>query len=431
MFRMKPSTGILAAAMLLSTSLHAQTLKEAVSQALTNNPDIMVDVNRRLSLDEALKAAQGGYLPKVNLAAGYGDEWSNNSTTRAATGGGLDLKRREASATLNQMLFDGFGVAAEVERTRARIDAAAGKVAATSNQVVLNAVEAYLEVVRQRELLKLTQANLLTHQRTQDQIKLRSDSGHGRKADLEQVSARVALARANLASTIANLADAEINFKRVVGMAPGDLGAMDQMIGGLPASLDEALEIALREHPANLSALADIDAAKAQHKGSNAAMWPRLELELGTTKNNNIDGVSGANNDRYAMLKMRYALFNGGSDVARIRENALLIQEANSVRDRTLRQIEQSTRLSWNAMTAANARLPALKDHAEFSRLTRDAYVTQFGVGQRTLLDMLDAENEAFSAASNYLGGRLVAVFAHYRVLADMGKLAKAFDSQQ
>lgn len=431
MFRFKYSAGAFAVGMLFSAAASAQTLKDTVSHALVNNPDVAIETNRRLSLDEALKSAKGGYLPKVDVAAGYGTEWSNNSTTRASRGGGLDLKRHEASVTLRQMLFDGFGVASEVARNQARVDSAAGKVAATADTVALNAIEAYLEVIRQRELLALTKTNLLAHQRTQDQIRLRSDSGHGRRSDLEQVSARVALAKANLASVEANLADAEINFKRIVGMAPGALGELNQVSGSIPATLEETLEIALREHPAGLSALADINAVKAQHSASNAALWPRLDLEIGAAKNRNVDGVPGANDDRFAMLRLRYALFNGGSDVARTKETSYLLQEANAVRDRTLQQIEQSTRLSWNALSAANARLPSLKDHAEFSALTRDAYMTQFGVGQRTLLDMLDSENEAYTAATNYLGGRLLTVLAHYRVLADMGKLAKQFETQQ
>jgi outer membrane protein, adhesin transport system len=431
MLRFKSSACALAIGMLFSGVTSAQTLKDTVTHALASSPDILIDANHRLSLEEALKAAKGGYFPKIDLAVGHGSEWSNNSTTRAVAGGGYDLTRREAAITLRQMLFDGSGVAAEVERSQATLESATGKVASTTNKVALDAVEAYLEVVRNRELLDLTKANLLTHERIQDQIRLRSDSGHGRRSDLEQASARVALAKANLTSVQANLADAEINFKRIVGMAPGNLGEIDQVEGALPATLDEALEIALREHPASRAAQADINAARAQHRASNAAMFPKVDLEIGASKNNNIDGTTGANDDRYAMLRLRYSLFNGGSDLAKTKQMSHLIQEADAVRDRTLLQIEQSTRLSWNALTAANARLPSLKEHADFSALTRDAYVTQFGVGQRTLLDMLDSENEAYTASTNYLSGRLLTVFAHYRVLADMGKLDKLFEPQQ
>lgn len=426
--RISLSLTVIAAGFLSIGPVSGQSLKAAVEQAMQTNPDVLADANRRLSTDAALKAAKGGYLPKVDLGIGMGREWSDNSTTRFNGGTSL-LTRNEASLTLNQMLFDGEQVKSEVDRNQARVASAANKLSGTSEQTALRVIEAYLEVLRNRELVVLTTANAQVHLRTYDQIKIRSDSGVGRKADLEQISARQGLADANLVSSEANLRDAEINFLRVVGSAPANLDKVDGPPASLiPASLETALKTAIDNHPTLKSARADFDAANAQIAGAKSPMSPRLDLQLGTTINHDIDGIEGRNDSRFAMLRLRWNLFNGGSDTARLNETVALSGEAREIMNRTYRQVDQSTRLSWNALTSAQRRMPSLRQHAESSALTRDAYTKQFSIGQRTLLDMLDSENETFTAASNYVNGQYLEVFAKYRVLADMGQLLSALD---
>jgi adhesin transport system outer membrane protein len=148
-----------------------------------------------------------------------------------------------------------------------------------------------------------------------------------------------------------------------------------------------------------------------------------LHLELGSSFNNDLDGVNYKNNDAYAMLRMRYNLFNGGSDAAKIAETTVQIQEATEVLHRTQRQVEESLRLSWNSMVTAQDRLPKLKATAEAAERTRDGYAQQFNLGQRTLLDLLDSENELYIGRSNYLDAQYIDLFSRYRLMADMGNL--------
>lgn len=404
---------------LASMPATAQSLTEAVDQTIKTNPDVLIDANRRLSIDEVVNQAKGGYRPKIDLSLGIGREWSENTTTRP---GSDNLTRRESALTLSQMLYDGFGTKSEVERHTARVQSAAHKLAGTSEQVGLRAVETYLEVLRRQELLALTQGNLSAHERTFEQIKLRADSGVGRKADLEQAQARLALSQANLASAQANLREASINYQRVVGTQPLDL-SRPAIPEGLPASMDDAVQTAVANHPILRSAKADIDATHAQTRAAESLLRPRVDLELGTSWNDNLDGVDYKNNDAYAMLRMRWNLYRGGSDKARIAETRIQTLEATEVMNRTQREVEESTRLSWNALETSLDRLPKLKAHAESTELTRDAYGKQFNIGQRTLLDLLDSENELYTARANYVDGQFIEMFARYRLLADEGRL--------
>jgi adhesin transport system outer membrane protein len=152
-------------------------------------------------------------------------------------------------------------------------------------------------------------------------------------------------------------------------------------------------------------------------------MKPRFDLQLGTDWNNHLDGVQYHDNDAYAMVRMQYNLYHGGADQARISETKLQTLEATGVFNRTKRQVEESTRLSWNALQTAIDRLPKLKEHADASERTRDAYAKQFSIGQRTLLDLLDSENELYTARNDYVDAQYVERFAGYRLMADMGRL--------
>lgn len=403
----------------------AETLEEAVKQTLETNPDVLIDASRRQSVEQVLEQAKGGYLPRVDVAFGRGHQYGDNLTDQQTYGGPIGQRRYDRSLTLTQMLYDGFSTANEVERNRARVDSAAHRLAATSEQIALRAIEAYLEVLRNQEIIALTQDNLQVHQRTYDQIKLRASSGVGRKADQDQIEARLALAKSNLTAAEANLKVAEINYRLVVGTTPGTLAQPkipDTKL--IPATPEEALPVAIANSRLLKSAKADIEAAQAQHHGSRAAMQPRLDLELSAAKNALVSPVDvQPDTSRSAMLRLRYNLFKGYADVAHIAETGFSVREAEEVERRAERQLEQSLRLSWNAYASATERLPFLTKHAESSQLTREAYAKQFSLGQRTLLDLLDTENEAFTAASNLLNGRYVEIFSRFRVLADLSML--------
>lgn len=399
----------------------SQSLTEVVDQTIKSNPDVLIDANRRLALDQTVEQARGGYYPKVDLALGIGREWSENTSTRP---GSDNLTRRESSLTLSQMLYDGYAVKSEVDRNQSRVESAAYQVASTSERIGLRAVEVYLDVLRRQQLLALTQENLAAHERTFEQIKLRSDSGVGRKADMEQAQARLSLAQANLASANANLREARINFQRVVGSVSAELDQpADVACECFTATLDDAVNEAFARHPAVRAAIAEHEARLSQEQGAESPFRPRLDLDLGTSWNDNLDGVDYRNNDAYAMLRMRYNVYRGGSDQARLAETRYLSEEAREQVRLTKRELEESTRLSWNALETAKDRLPKLRAHAESTELTRDAYAKQFNIGQRTLLDLLDAENELYTARTEYANGQYEERFARYRLLADMGKL--------
>lgn len=409
---------------LSGATAHAQqTLKQVVEQTIQTSPDLLIDVAKRKAAIEGVDVAWGNYLPKVDLLLGGG----RAKTDLPGSNNAGWLNRRETQITLSQMLFDGFATSSEVDRRRAIAESAGYRVAGSSDQIGLQVVEAYLEVLRLQEVLAVSRESLAAHERVYEQIKLRAGGGLSKKSDQDQVEARLALAKANVAASEGNLREAEYNFQRLTGTKPTSLVKPQPVDAALlPKSIDEGVKTALENHPILRSAEVDIRQAEAQHEAAKSRMYPRLDVELGHSRDKGLDAVDETTKNTYAMLRLRYNLFNGLSDRAQSRQTKEQVFEAQEVMHRTRRQVEQSLLLSWNAYEAAQSRLPSLRQHADFSNLTREAYGKQFALGQRTLLDVLDGENEYFTASTNYINAQYVEQFARYRILADVGALLDA-----
>jgi len=424
----KLSVSILGAAIALAFSAQgsAETLKEIVTFAVETHPQVLSAVHKKDAADSATDAAFGGYLPRIDLIVGGGREWSKNTSTLATTSDWLKLPRYQETVILNQMLWDGLGTRSEVARRQAISDSSAHRLYGTSEEIALQTVDAYLDVLKNVEFVRYAKDNLAAHQKTFDQVKLRADRGVGRRADLEQIEARLALAISNVSSAESTLRDAEIAYQKVVGKTPATLTKPEAP--QIPASVDEAVKVGQQNHPILKSAFSDIESAQAQRGIAKSFYSPRLEFEASFSNNRDLDGVPGPNRDRMVMMYLKWNLFRGGFDLYRTKETAKQINEAQEIARNTHRQVESAVRLAYNAYATARDRLPSLERYVRASDATRVAYAQQFNIGQRTLLDMLDAENEYFTSRTTQLNGQFIELGARYRVLNAMGALLNTLD---
>ncbi|WPC06253.1 TolC family outer membrane protein [Pseudomonas benzenivorans] len=410
----------------VSLSAQGQTLSEAMQSALDVHPEIQAGINARLSVEEQMKAARGGYLPQVDLLAGYGREYTDSPGTRGTTHNTETLTRGESTLRLQQMLFDGFATSSEVGRQRATVNARAYEVLGTSERTALDVAQVYLEVLKRQNLVRLAEDNLRSHERIYDQISLRSQSGVGRMADLDQAEARLAQARNNLITEQTNLADAQVNYFSVVGRRASELSLPQGLPGGLPESLQAAREEMLVNNPFLSSAEADVQASEQQYEAAKSAFYPRFDAELSRGADNNIDGTSGHSNEWQAMLRMRYNLFAGGSNKADLQSKAHQINQAMDIRNNALRVLIEELGLAWNALDNARQQLPIAQQYVDHSSRVRESYQKQFTLGERSLLDLLDSENELFTASRRLEDVRFIELFTQYRIKATMGSLLKS-----
>jgi len=411
---------------LTSGVLHAFTLNETIEQTLKTNPQMLSVTHELQSREHEVTQARAAYLPKLSLTAGIGEE------TRKAPATGnekVDLDREELSLQAEQLVFDGLGSIAEVQRQNARVESLQYIADSTAQDIALRTSEVYLNVMRQTELLDLARATLWEHQNIYDQMALRSGNGVGSKADLDQIAARLALANANMLVAQNNLADAQANFFRVTGFYP-NLENMEKPAkdGNLPESLEIAIDLAVDNHPTLRSASADFKAAQAQHKAAGGRYWPTLKLEAEKRWDDNIAGIEGEDEDLVVALRLQYNLYNGGADRARRKQTARLIEQAKDVRNNSRRQVVESMSLSWNSFQALNGQKRFLQQHYQAAQATREAYAKQFNIGRRTLLDLLNTETEVVEAKRALINAGYDQLFARYRIFNAAGALLNALD---
>jgi adhesin transport system outer membrane protein len=401
----------------------AQTLTETVERAVRTFPDVRAAAANRRAVEETLPQARSQLLPSLDGSLGQGREWSDNSVTRAQ-GGAVNLTRKEAEITLSQLLFDGGAALSQLRGQRARSRSAAEQVASIAEAVGQRAAEVFFEVLRLQALMAIAQQNVAVHRRTLDQVAIRSQTGVGRRSDDRQAEARLALAQASLSQLSGQYDHALSTYRHLTGITPSQLLRGDSPLAALPADMQSALEQALSSHPAIRAAEQNVQAADRDREAArDSGVWPRLTLELGASRNSDIDGIPGENSDRTAMLRLRQNLFRAGADAARVREAEARRDEALAQLARARADVEREVRQAWESLASERQRLETLRIYAQASAEVVEAYRGQFTIGQRSLLDVLNAENESFSARSSQVSSDFAVSAGVYRLLAAMGRM--------
>lgn len=414
------------AATALSAPARADAVTGIVEEALATHPEIgAIRFNRR-AIDHELQAARGLQLPTIDLKSDSGRHW-NTETTGAGIKDENDWHAHHGvNGVLSQRLFDGFEARHEIARQKNRVESARWRVNDTANSVALRAVQAYLEVLRSAAVLNAARANLQSLRSLKARVSERVSAGKGSASEDTEAGARVANAQALEAEAIGRVQDADALFRSVVGRAPGSLSAVKVPRQALPNSVEDAVAEAKVAAPSIIATQHDTVAAEAAVGSAYSRFSPKVNFELsGDTARGDLE-QDDRNGEVRAMFVVRWNLLNGGIDRARVHEARARAWEASEISANTQRTIERETRVSWNAMTSATARIPALSRELDLNRATRASYVEQFDAGQRRLLDLLDVQNEVFVAEASLRTEELVARYNAYRVLAAMGRLLPA-----
>ena len=408
----------------LCPAVSAETLQEAVKRTIESNPDVRAVAHNRLARDQEVKQARSGFFPTADVEAGAGKDYVAKPFDE-------DLEPWQVRLGLRQNLFAGFSTMNEVDRQKARVQSGAWEVQSTADNTALKTSEVYLEVLKNEAILKLARENLTLHERIADQIRLRSESGVDRRADMDQIQSRLNLARSNVVVTEQNLLDAQTNYLAVVSHMPAQLSRPEVDEQLLPANLEEAEEQALAAHPQLRSANADIEARRKQDEVAKSPFMPTVDFELDQLYEEDTNYSSYYDEDKERedlrlFLRLRYNLFNGWKDVARKQETFELVNEAQEIRNHTHRQVIESIRLSWRAHEAAKKKVEYLNQRMQFASATASAYTKQWNIGERTLLDVLDAEAERIDAARQLTTAEYEGLYARYRILNGTGRLIPA-----
>ncbi|RYF50467.1 MAG: agglutination protein [Cytophagaceae bacterium] len=401
----------------------AANVHDAVLQAIEYNPDVQASWHTFKAASFQVGEARAGYLPSVDLTATTG---KTNRDFDDRPG----YSNTQGQISLTQSLFNGFRTSGQVDKLQGARLVRYYELLDSVETTALEAVRAYEDVARERALVALARENYTKHQDVFGQIDERVTSGVGRKVDLEQVAGRLALAETNLLTEASNLHDVTARYLRIVGSLPAqDITASDIGNTALPADIRETLRMAYQGNPAFHAAIKNIAASQADVRIERSGYYPKAELRARQNVSRNNNGFddrvdpSRYGDESTVELSLSYNLFNGGATRAAVRRSLEQVNEAKDLRDKACVDLRQTTQIAFNDSHRLQEQLVSLNQHRRSSDKVRIAYNEQFKIGQRSLLDLLDAENEYFQAGRAYISAQNDLNIAHARTLAAMGRL--------
>lgn len=412
------SVAVLTGSAALVNMAYAQTsatLNQVVEKTILNHPEIRARFHDFQSTAEGQAVARGALGPQVNARGWVGREWRNKTE-------GQDEKnwnRPGYSLELRQLLFDGFSTLNNVRQFGFEKLSGYYELLATTDNLAIESVNAYLDVQRYREMELLARQNFSMHAETLKQLRERQQSGVGRGVDLEQANGRLALAQTNLMTESNNLNDVQQRYRRLTGEYPAAvLADAPSVTGSLPQTPENFLP-SLRGNPSILSKQALLKASEFGIDSAKGRFSPTLEFVAATGKDRSQPGEAYRNvQSTSVQLVASMNLYRGGADSARVRQTAAQSYAARDVRDYTCRNVQQELSIAWNNVQRLVAQLPYLREHELATSKVRTAYQQQYQIGQRSLLDLLDTENELFDSRRALVNGIFDLRKAEYRWLA-------------
>ncbi len=425
-FYASPLTVSLTLSFLAITAVHAAapgTLPDTVEKAILRNPEVMARLHDYQAADAERDVARGGLFPRVDLQGYTGRERRDTPISPVST-----YNRPGYQLQLRQLIFDGFATQNDIKRLGYARAVRYFELLGTTDEIAYEASRAYLDVLRYRELARLAQENWAIHKETVDQIERRVKAGVGRRVDLEQAFGRLALAQSNWLTESSNLHDVSQRYQRVVGEAPLDtLQAPPAFADKLPGE-KEVLRQAVTTNPGFRAAVSNIRSSRANIDVQRANYSPTVEFRANTGMDKNLLGVTGETYSSAMQVLLNWNLFKGGADEARIRQSHEQLYNATDLRDKACRDIRQQTAIAWNDVKKLKEQLVYLEQHQLSTEKARDAYRQQFDIGQRSLLDVLNTENELFEARRASARARYDLTLAELRVLTQTHRILPSME---
>lgn len=404
----------------VASTASAETLREALAMAYQWNPKLDAERARLRATDEDVSRAQAGWRPVVTAEA---DAGLQSTTTKPASTSSGSSNPYGYQVSLRQPIFRGFRTTAQVEGAEANVRAGREGLRQVENAVLLDAVTAYVDVVRDQGIVKLREHNVEALTKELEAAETRRAVREVTRTDVAQARAR--RARAVSAADVAksNLKISRAAFARVIGHVPSRLVEPPLRNKLLPRSLEEALHAGETESPNVNSALYREEAARHAVDAVRGELLPEVRLEASYGREYNSSTHLDQQDSASVTGRVTMPLYEGGEVYARVRQakhtHVSRLQEIEQARTET----DASVTAAWARMIAARAQLKSDEVQVEANRIALEGVREEERVGQRTLLDVLNAEQEYLDSQVQMLGTRHDLVVASYALLAQMGSL--------
>jgi len=413
---------------LFTSTSQAISLEEAMRQVLATNPVVQERLKNYRATVQDLNISKSAYLPKLDLISSVG---TAKTKSRVTNFNSEDYLFYENSLVLTQNIFSGFSSSYQVNYQQERIMSAANNYIEKANDISLQLVNVYIQVLLNNELLKTAQENIDNHQEIFQKVNLLYENGQTTLSEVEKIKSSLALAESNFIVQQNNLMDARFSLQRVLGFSPLVESLIQPSLDApLPKTMLQAANIAIQNNPSILTSSHNINAAQFLRKERQHNNYPQIDFQLSQALNDDSDEYGdlygGKTNETRASIILSWNLYNGGADQAKVQQQVSTINKEYQIRNDLQRQVIEGTELSWSAYTMLERQITQLNKYRDYSQSTLVYYEEEYDFGRRTLLDLLATQSDFISAKSEIITAQYNRLLAQYRIHDAMGTMVVA-----
>ena len=398
-------------------NLGVESLPDAIVAALRENPDIQIALARQDDARYGIHQANAAYLPKLDVTVGVGPEFN-----RPETGDLTKLRRSEATASLNQTIWD-FGVTInDIKRARADYRSAQWATRERIEAIAYDITSAYLNVLQSQKLVDLSEQEVAAHLKLLKMVTIQNELGLNTSADVSRAKSRLENIKSVQLDRESLLQQAREGYRRLTKRLPARAIDIPSAEPALPSSQDAAVDLIDKRSPRMAQAMEDRRSLDRQRASQSGAFFPRIGVQAQSNWKDDVQGSTGFNRDGRVMLTLSYS-FSGGAEMAIRKRIGARLREADYEVDRRHREVEQDVRIDFTALDAARSKIATIDAEIDSAERVQKLYEQQFREGRRTVFDLLDSQQSLFAARANRLTNMTAKQLAEFRVLQKLGSL--------
>jgi outer membrane protein len=404
----------------------ADTLPGALALAYQNNPQVNAQRAATRATDESVGVALSGFRPTVSATAQIGEQYLDSNSKGSAGKSSGTIAIPSYGLTTKQTLFNGFQTASRTRLAEGQVFAARETLRTTEQTILLSAATAYMNLLRDAALLELQRNNVKVLEATLRQTRDRFTAGEVTRTDLAQAESSLAAGRSSLHQAESNYITSKSAYVQVIGVEPGKLASATPVDRFSPPSLAAALARAAAQNPAITTAMFNVDAAVEQVKVQESFLYPTLSLNgsmqksYGSTNSlTTLETLSGS-----VIGQVTVPIYQGGAEYANIRQAKETLGQRRLDLDTARLSVQQNVTQSWGQLEAAKAQVDATTAQVTSAEIALDGVREEARVGQRTTLDVLNAQQALVSARTGLVTAQHDRIVASYAVLSSVGSLS-------
>ncbi len=402
---------------------HAETISGALSRAYMGNPDLNQQRASTRASDENVSKANGGYRPQVAGTASFG--YANTDGIIFGNRIKSNTVPNAAGFTVTETIFNGNRTTNTVRQAESQVFQSRETTRNTEQNTLQNGATAYMNVLRDTAILELNKNNITVLEEQLRQTRDRFNVGEVTRTDVAQSESSLATARSQYFTAQANLETSIANYRQIIGVEPRRLEAARPIDRLLPPSLEQAIRVALAEHPSVQAAFHNVDAAALQVQIAEGALYPTLNVAGGVQQSNAQSGLPSYSSFQATVLaQFSVPLYQGGEEYATIRQAKELLAQARLQADLQRDEIRANLVSTWGQLETAKAVIRSSEAAVKASEIALDGVREEAKVGQRTTLDVLMAQQTLLQSRVSLVSAQRDRVVASYAVDAATGRLS-------